>query len=227
MAMSMRTTAASGRAFLGRRIAAPKNVARVTMKAGNWLPGSEAPAWLRDDLAGNFGFDPLKLGENAGHLQRYSEAELQNGRWAMLGAAGVIAVELFGYGDWVEAQAWVTSGGNATWFGITNPLDIATLVGIQFIGFAIAEGKRNEETDPVKRRYPGGAFDPLGFSKDPKAFETYKLKEVKNGRLAMLAMLGFFAQYSATGKGPLENLSDHLGAPWSANFATNGVSLPF
>ena len=46
----------------------------------------------------------------------------------------------------------------------------------------------------------GPFFDPLGFSRgDEKEFHDYKVKEVKNGRLAMLAFLGFFAQYAATG----------------------------
>lgn len=46
----------------------------------------------------------------------------------------------------------------------------------------------------------GPFFDPLGFSRgDKQTFKEYQEKEVKNGRLAMLAFLGFFAQYAATG----------------------------
>ena len=38
----------------------------------------------------------------------------------------------------------------------------------EVIAIAGAEAQRQAEPDPEKRKYPGGAFDPLGFSKDSK-----------------------------------------------------------
>jgi len=76
--------------------------------------------------------------------------------------------------------------------------------------------------------YPGGPFDPLGLAANGVAgpLDELKVKEIKNGRLAMVAFLGFAAQQAATGKGPIDNLVDHISSPWANNFCTNGVSLP-
>ena len=41
------------------------------------------------------------------------------------------------------------------------------------------------------------------MSKDPKAFAEAKVKEIKNGRLAMLAFAGIIMAAQVTGKGPL------------------------
>jgi hypothetical protein len=53
-------------------------------------------------------------------------------------------------------------------------------------------------------------------------YKKYKQNEIVNGRLAMLANLGFWAQYAATGKGPIQNLADHLADPYHTTFTTNG-----
>ncbi len=37
--------------------------------------------------------------------------------------------------------------------------------------------------------------------------DDFKWREIRNGRLAMVAFLGFLAQHAATGKGPIENLA--------------------
>ena len=38
------------------------------------------------------------------------------------------------------------------------------------------------------------AFDPLGLGKNPATLEKYKVSELKNGRLAMLAFSGMITQ---------------------------------
>eukprot|EP00877_Chromochloris_zofingiensis_P009968 jgi/Chrzof1/5224/Cz15g17110.t1_LHC7[v5.2] len=230
MALAARSSLAAAkvpatRGFLGKRVATASNGCRVVMKAGNWLPGSDTPAWLPDSLPGNYGFDPLGLGKDPASLARFQESEVIHSRWAMLGVAGALAVEALGYGNWYDAPLWAINGGKATWFGIDVPFDLNTLLAIEFVTMAAAEARRGDEPDQSKKTYPGGAFDPLGFAKGD--VETLKLKEIKNGRLAMIAFLGFVAQHAATGKAPIAALSEHLANPWGANFATNGVSVPF
>merc|ERR1711879_956821 len=186
----------------------------------NWLPGSKNPDYLIDVTA-SYGFDPLKLGAIPADLKRFQEAELIHCRWAMLGVVGALGVEALGFGNWYD----VPLAPEQTYFGIKVPLDLNTLVAIEIITMAAVEARRFDETDFEKKLYPG--FDIAGFAKEPSKFESMKIKEIKNGRLAMISFLGFVAQHAATGKTPLTNLRDHLSDPLHINVSSNGVSIPF
>ena len=54
-------------------------------------------------------------------------------------------------------------------------------------------------------RMPGDfGFDPLGCGKDPNALARRQLVELKNGRLAMIAVGGMVHHYLLVGRGPIE-----------------------
>merc|ERR1719238_2649761 len=57
--------------------------------------------------------------------------------------------------------------------------------------------------------YPGDiGFDPAGLKPtDPSEFAEMATKELQNGRLAMIAVAGFFLQELVNGKGIIENFS--------------------
>ncbi|CAK7337154.1 unnamed protein product [Dovyalis caffra] len=214
-----------------------------------WFASKQSLSYLDGSLPGDYGFDPLGLSDPEGtggfiEPRWLAYGEVINGRYAMLGAVGAIAPEILGKAGLIPPETALP------WFktGVIPPAgtynywaDPYTLFVFEMALMGFAEHRRFQDWanpgsmgrqyflglekylggsgDPA---YPGGPlFNPLGFGKDEKSLKDLKLKEVKNGRLAMLAILGYFIQGLVTGVGPFQNLLDHLADPVNNNVLTS------
>ncbi|EMS53700.1 Chlorophyll a-b binding protein 7, chloroplastic [Triticum urartu] len=195
-----------------------------------WVESHEQP---RGDTHGGRGRVPggqqegrLRLAPRSTGIRR---AELVHCRWAMLGAAGIFIPELLTKIGILNTPSWYTAG-EQEYFTDTTTLFIVELI---LIGWA--EGRRWADiikpgcvnTDPIFPNnkltgtdvgYPGGLwFDPLGYGTgSPEKLKELRTKEIKNGRLAMLAVMGAWFQAEYTGTGPIDNLFAHLADPGHA-----------
>lgn len=64
-------------------------------------------------------------------------------------------------------------------------------------------------------------FDPAKLNSPEMA-----VREVKNGRLAMVAFFGFVAQAVVVNKGPVACLQEHLSDPLGKNILTSVLNIP-
>lgn len=210
-----------------RAVVARSAVAVTAAARPMWLPGKDAPAHLDGSLPGDFGFDPLNLGADAENLKWFQQAELMHCRWAMLGVAGILfpeAASMAGAGSfplWTEAGevANGTVGSGLTLFW----MQMILMNWVEVRRWQDMKNPGSVNQDPIFPQfsvtgtevgYPGGRwFNPFSMASTPEKMAEYKVKEIKNGRVAMVAIVGFAAQAFVTGKGPIDNLLLHLSDP--------------
>lgn len=162
------------------------------------LPFMERPTALDGSLVGDVGFDPLGFAKNSEDLMNYREAEIKHARLAMLAAAGWPLSELFdgkiantlGLNPIVDASDRAPSILNGG-LGKISPIYWLVCLGgaaaVELIG----------QSQKSKPGYTPGAigFDPIGlYPKDTAGQERMQLAELKNGRLAMIAITAFAVQ---------------------------------
>merc|ERR1712224_92412 len=208
-----------------------KNRIQIVANSQNrpvWFPGNNPPSHLDGSMAGDFGFDPLRLGTDPELLKWFREAELQHCRWAMLGVTGIMFGEVVRPDiDFYRAPQQLDG---------YLPFSIPVLLAVQFILFHYVEIRRwqdfkkpgSVDNDPIFKQnklpahevgYPGGIFDPFDFAKSD--LNELKEKEIKNGRLAMVSFVGFIVQEQLTGLSPLAALQVHLSSPGQHTIFTN------
>lgn len=182
------------------------------------LPFMMAPAILDDSLAADAGFDPLGFADCRENLLVYREAEVKHARLAMLAAAGWPLSELFqpSLAKTLGAASELTKDGRApsvlngfvagsnfafvlAAFAAVGVVEAATLnkqfVAPQDFDTRAAAFKAKEAEGLVSGDF---GFDPLGvgnfFSSSDAGRKAMRTAELKNGRLAMLAITGFAIQ---------------------------------
>ena len=142
---------------------------------------------------GNKGFDPLNCSTDIVTLRKYREAEIKHGRLAMLGSIGWPLAELYHpYLSKISNSANILSDNGKVPSLLNGGLDkVNPVFFMAAIVFATTLELNNIKKVYDNESIPGDlGFDPLKLynGKDVVTKSNLELKEINNGRLAMLAI---------------------------------------
>mmetsp|Transcript_1660 Transcript_1660/g.4413 ORF Transcript_1660/g.4413 Transcript_1660/m.4413 type:complete len:209 (-) Transcript_1660:312-938(-) len=192
---------ATGRSLAASKRTCTSQAAGVRMAAemSKSVPFLVKPKNL-DGWAGNAEFDPLLISDYV-DMRFLREAELKHGRICMLAALGFLIQEIFTLpGSYFKPQLAV----NAHDYFVRTGGMSQILLWCSF--FEIFGTVALWETMNGTREPGYYAFDPLNLAKNPETRKKYELNEIKNGRLAMIAVGGFVHQQWIVKQGILDQL---------------------
>jgi len=182
-----------------RSVAPPRKAA--------WLPigNLNAPKILDGTLAADAGFDPFGFAKSKNALYWMREAEIRHSRLAMLAAVGWPISELyhkeiaqvFGLSSILASNDRAPSllnGGLANGWA-EGILVMSVLIAGILEGIAMNSGEVFYNTPKPANYVPGNyGFDPLNLYKIRGNKKDMEAAEIKNGRLAMLAITAYAFQ---------------------------------
>ncbi|CAJ1406692.1 unnamed protein product [Effrenium voratum] len=154
-------------------------------------------------------FDPLgftAVGDERG-FRKLRVSEIKHGRVAMMASIGLVGQHFLKFPGFEQSPAGFSVMGRGE--GVLGFFGI-------FLLCALLELAWREE--PGSDREPGNYGDPFGVN---MYNDEMRMKELNNGRMAMISVLGIFAAEMATGKDAIQ----HVMAPASSRFLGTGVAL--
>jgi hypothetical protein len=171
------------------------------------LPFMERPGALDGSLAGDVGFDPLGFAKTKDDLFKYREAEIKHGRLAMLAAAGWPISELLDkkIATWVHMTPLLQSADRAPsvlngGLGSVSPV----YWGVCLVAAAAIDLYGIFGASKQPGYMPGDYGLRTLYPKDEEGQAWYQLAEIKNGRLAMIAITAFAVQELVTKTGVVD-----------------------
>lgn len=183
------------------------NVCSISMTASSSpsVPFLPNPKNLSPDMPGYAGFDPLGF-SNYINVKFLQEAEIKHCRICMLAVLGMIVAEFYTFPFYSGAP---TLARDVHDWGVTQGSMNQLLFWTSFWEVIIGVPAVVQMVTMDSPRMPGEyAFDPLGMAKNPASMKKYQVNEIKNGRLAMIAIGGFIHQEFITGLTPIQQLLD-------------------
>eukprot|EP00545_Synedropsis_sp_CCMP1620_P006053 CAMPEP_0119013240 /NCGR_PEP_ID=MMETSP1176-20130426/8214_1 /TAXON_ID=265551 /ORGANISM="Synedropsis recta cf, Strain CCMP1620" /LENGTH=255 /DNA_ID=CAMNT_0006966317 /DNA_START=32 /DNA_END=799 /DNA_ORIENTATION=+ len=203
-------------------------------------------------------YDPLNLAEaefwgssNEATIGFLRHAEIKHGRVAMFAFVGYIvhangikfpwAMQMDGTGfpsDTNPPALWDDVSESAKWqiFGLIGFLEFWSELSTPNHKHYMSGGKPGDYPDFVSgpdgipHPIPFNLFDPFKFSKNKsaEAKEAGLIKEINNGRLAQIGILGFLSEQKMEGSVPLlKGIVAHYDGEPMAPFTENILGLPF